>query len=39
MAAVMSQINALEKIYQDGLEDSYLDRAISKIVTYEISNA
>ena len=39
MAAVMFQINALEKIYQNGLEDSYLDRAINKIITYEINNA
>lgn len=38
MAAVISQINALEKIYQNRLEDSYLDRAINKIVTCEISN-
>ncbi|MBU2483370.1 MAG: hypothetical protein KJ760_19975 [Proteobacteria bacterium] len=38
MAVVISQINALEKIYQNGLEDSYLDRAINKIVTYEINN-
>lgn len=37
MTTGISQIVALEKIYQNGLEDSYLEKAINKIVTHEIS--
>lgn len=36
MGTVISQITALEKIYQNGLEDSYLEKAITKVVAYEI---
>lgn len=37
MNEVMSQITALDKIYRNGLEDTYLDRAINKVITHEIS--
>lgn len=37
MSAVISQLTALEKICQNGLEDSYLEKAINKVVTYEVS--
>lgn len=37
MTTGISQIAALKKIYQNGLEDSYLEKAINKIVTHEIS--
>ena len=36
MKATLEQLRSLEEIYQNGLEDEYLSRAMDKITSYEI---